>query len=104
MASWFRLKNLKQAVLPSARAKRALRPSVFTEVISPSGEYHSDHRGKVEMSSTPFSPIEIRARGQLVATSPNAVGMDRRTPMNVCRLATRIDATGRERGEMQDGL
>ena len=96
MASWFQLKNLKQAVPPSARAIRAQCPSALTEVISSSGEYHSDRRGKLEMSSTPFSPIDIRASGQLVATTPNAVGMDRRTPMNVCWVATLIDATGRE--------
>jgi hypothetical protein len=36
------------------------------------------------MSSTPSSPIEIRAKGQPVALIPKSVGTDRRTPMNVC--------------------
>jgi hypothetical protein len=103
MASWFQLKNLKEAILPSARAIRVLCPSAFTEVISSSGEYQSDRRGKLEMSSTPFSPIEIRANGQLVATIPNAVGTDRRTPMNVCWVTTPIDATGREQVERSWG-
>ena len=84
MASWFQLKNLKQAVLPSVRAKRAQRPSAFTRAISSSGEYHSDRRGNLAMSSTPSSPMEIRANGQPVARMPKAVGTDRRTPMNVC--------------------
>jgi hypothetical protein len=95
MTSCLQLKNLKQAVLPSARARRALCPSAFTEVISSSGEYHSDRRGKLEMSSTPFSPIEIRAKGQLVATIPNAVGTERRTPVNVFWATTLFDASGR---------
>jgi hypothetical protein len=100
MASWFRLKNLKQPTLPSARVIRALCPSAFTEVISSSGEYHSDRKGKLEMSSTPFSPIEIRANGQLVPTTPKGVGTDRRSPMNACWVATLIDATGREKSNV----
>lgn len=98
MASWFRLKNLKQAVLPSARAMRAVCPSTLTEVISSSGEYHSDRRGKLEMSSTPSPPIEIRAKGQLVPMAPNAVGTERRTPVNECWVTT-LDTNGREKVE-----
>ena len=96
MASWLRLKNLNQGVLPSARAMSAVCPSTLTEVISSSGECHSDRRGKLEMSSTPSSPIEIRAKGQLVPTTPNAVGTQRRTPVNECWATTLIDANGRE--------
>lgn len=53
------------------------------------------------MSSTPSSPIEIRANGQLVAMMPKAVGTDRRTPMNVCWVTTLVDATGR--GQVECG-
>jgi hypothetical protein len=84
MAFWFQPKNLKLAVPPSARATSALCPSALTKAISSSGEYHSDRRGHLAMSSTPSSPIDIRANGQPVATMPNAVGTDRLTPMNVC--------------------
>jgi hypothetical protein len=38
-----------------------------------------------------------------VATIPNAVGTDRRTPMNVCWVTTPIDATGREQVERSWG-
>src|ERR1700722_19617788 len=97
--SCLQLKTLKLAVLPSVRPKSTLCPSTLTEVIASSGEYHSDRRGKVEMSSTPFSPIEIRAKGQLVATTPNAVGTERRIPVNRCWVITLIDANGREQAE-----
>ena len=51
------------------------------------------------MSSTPSSPMEIRANGQLVARIPNAVGTDRRTPLKVRAFATLVDATGPYRVE-----
>ena len=75
---------------------RAVCPSTLTEVISSSGEYHSDRRGKLEMSSTPSSPIEIRAKGQLVLMAPNAVGTERRTPTNELLGHHALDANGRE--------
>jgi hypothetical protein len=51
------------------------------------------------MRSTPSSPIEIRAKGQPVATTPNAVGTERRTPVNVCWVTTLIDGSGQQGDE-----
>ena len=51
------------------------------------------------MSSTPSSPIEIRANGQPVARIPNAVGTERQTPLNVRAFGTLADATGPEQVE-----
>ncbi len=97
--SWLQLKNLKQAMLPSFRPNRTLCPSAFTEVISSSDAYHSDRRGKVEMRSTPSSAIEIRAKGQPVATTPNAVDTERRSPVNMCWVTTLIDCSCRQEYE-----